>query len=409
MRRRLASGLAQPGGFVAHLSISPTLQSSSCQRSPSRVSFSRSQLTTTQTEIARCAELLSEGNFALWVGYGARKAADSIRQLAERTGAAVMCSPRGKGIFPENHPQFVGVTGFAGHQSVPTYMEEHCPKRTLVLGTRLGEFTSFWSPAFVPQRGFIHVDIDPEVPGTAYPDVETVAIQSDVGLFVEALLEHFPEERTPLVPAFPHPERSVSEPLHGDRVRPEVLMEVIQELIVEGSEALVMPEPGNSFAWAINKLRFTQPDRFRTSTSFASMGHNVVGVVGATAATFEKAVAIVGDGAMLMNNEISTAVKYRLPAVWIVLNDSAYNMVEQVMPEKNVNHLVQIPQTDFVQIARGMGANGIRVTRECEIRAAIERAMKSRFPFVVDVAIDPTVQAPIESRMQSLKSQGAVK
>ena len=66
-----------------------------------------------------------------------------------------MCSPRGKGIFPEDHPQFVGVTGFAGHASVLTYMQEQRPLRVLVLGTRLGELTSFWSPALGPDGGFV--------------------------------------------------------------------------------------------------------------------------------------------------------------------------------------------------------------------------------------------------------------
>lgn len=76
-----------------------------------------------------------------------------------------MCSPRGKGIFPEEHPQFVGVTGLGGHGSVRTYMQEQPPLRTLVLGTRLGEPTSFWSQSMIPSGGFVHVDIDPQVPG----------------------------------------------------------------------------------------------------------------------------------------------------------------------------------------------------------------------------------------------------
>lgn len=62
------------------------------------------------------------------------------------------------------------------------------------------------------------------------------------------------------------------------------------------------------------------------------MGHTVAGVVGAAAASRRKAVALVGDGAMLMNLEINTAVKYTLPAVWVVLNDGCYNMVDQVLP-----------------------------------------------------------------------------
>jgi len=414
--RRLASGLSQPGGFVAHVSVPTDVQSSGMSAPLPKGKLSTAAICASNADIAHCAQLLAEGDFAIWVGFGARRAADSIRELAERTGAAVMCSPRGKGIFPEDHPQFIGVTGFGGHMSVLTYMREYLPKRILVLGTRLGEFTSFWNPLMVPEGGFIHVDLDPTVPGTAYPEAETLAVQSDAGEFLRELLKFFPagddstvkSAQPSHISAFPQPERMIAHPCNSqERVRPDVLMDAIQALVVEGSNALVMAEPGNSFAWAINRLRFIQPNRFRTSTSFASMGHTVAGVVGGVAGRQHKVIAIVGDGSMLMNNEIATAVKYKLPAVWIVLNDSCYNMVDQVMSSLNVKNFVQIPRTNFVQIAQGMGAQGVCITQESEIQAALNQAVVAQTPFVVDVVIDPTCVAPIQSRMKSLIAQGA--
>ncbi|MDF5715258.1 MAG: ScyA-related TPP-binding enzyme [Rhizonema sp. NSF051] len=405
--RRLAKGLGRPDGFVAHLSIPTNIQTSLVETSLSPVTLCVARTTTCSETITECARLLSSEPFAIWVGFGARHAAVEIRQLALRTGAAVMCSPRGKGIFPEDHPQFVGVTGFAGHESVLRYMQEYRPTRTLVLGTRLGEFTSFWNPVMIPQSGFVHVDIDPEVPGTAYPSAETFAIQSDVGVFVKALLKHLPKHPSPSkLRSLPRPHRMVINPSTACLVRPEVLMNVIQRVVVEGSDAVVMAEGGNSFAWAINLLRFTKPGRFRVSTWFSSMGHFVTGVVGAALAG--KAIAIVGDGAMLMNNEISTAVSYQVPAVWIVLNDGGYNMCDQgvaMLGFKGMN--TKIPQADFVKIACGMGADGIRVESESEIQAALEKALVSTSPLVIDVLIDSTRAAPIGGRIKSLISQGA--
>ncbi|MBW4597957.1 MAG: ScyA-related TPP-binding enzyme [Brasilonema angustatum HA4187-MV1] len=409
VNRRLAKGLARPDGFVAHLSIPTNIQTSSVETSLPRVSLSVACAGASEETISECARFLSEGPFAIWVGFGAGGAAAEIRQLAERTGAAVMCSPRGKGIFPEDHSQFVGVTGFAGHESVLRYMQEYRPLRTLVLGTRLGEFTSFWNGAMIPKRGFVHVDIDPEVPGTAYPSAETFAIQSDVGVFVKWLLKHFPKRQSrSKALSFPRPKRNVINPSASDPVRPEVLMNVMQRIIVEGSDTVVMAEGGNSFAWAINLLRFTKPGRFRISTGFSSMGHFVTGVVGAALARKGKAVAIVGDGAMLMNNEVSTAVNYQIPAVWIVLNDGGYNMCDQGVAMLGFKGMdAKIPQADFVRIACGMGSDGIRVERESDIQAALEKAMAATGPFVVDVVIDPTRLAPIRGRIESLISQGA--
>ena len=407
--QRLARGLTQLGGFVAHLSIPTNIQTSLVNTSLPRVSLSFASAIATEETISKCADLLSQGSFAIWVGFGARFAAAEIRQLAQRTKAMVMCSPRGKGIFPENHPQFVGVTGFAGHKSVLEYLQEYRPMRTLVLGTRLGEFTSFWNPAMIPSQGIVHVDIDSQVPGSAYPFAETFAIQSDVRLFVLELLKYFPEEQNQSKTiSRSQPKRHVINPRSHGQVRPEVLMNAIQRVIVEGSDAVVMAEGGNSFAWAIHLLRFTKPGRFRVSTGFSSMGHTTTGVVGAAIAHHGKAVTIAGDGAMLMNNEVSTAVSYQIPAVWIVLNDGRYNMCHQGLNMQGYEGMdTAIAQTDFVKIACGLGATGIRVERESEIQAALKKAMNSTSPVVVDVIIDPTQLAPIGGRIQSLISQGA--
>lgn len=407
--RRLALGLSQPGGFVAHLSIPTAIQTSPIDGVSLPKLGVHSRINTVSEEvIAKSIELLAEGPFAIWVGFGARYAAQEIRELAERTGAAVMCSPRGKGIFSEDHPQFIGVTGLGGHSSVITYMQEQTPLRTLVLGTRLGEPTSFWNAQMVPPGGFIHVDIDPEVPGVAYANAETFPVQSDVKAFVQALLKRLPKD-FPSSPTLtlPHPEKFVIPESTTPLVRPSALMAVVQKIIVEGSDAVVMAECGNSFTWSTHLLRFAKTNRYRVSTGVGAMGHAVTGVVGAAAAVGGKTVAIVGDGAMLMNNEINTAVKYQIPAVWIVLNDARYNMCHQGMKMLGMTGAdASMPETDFAMIARGMGAQGVRVNCEAELEAALEQAMESSLPFVVDVMIDPDQAAPSKGRNQGLASQG---
>ncbi|GAB1544970.1 biosynthetic-type acetolactate synthase large subunit [Scytonema sp. NUACC21] len=407
--RKLALGLSQPGGFVAHLSIPTAVQTSLLSEMPSYKGVYCSLVSPSQEAILKAAELLSEGPFAIWLGFGARDAAEEIRQLAEMTGAAVMCSPRGKGIFPEDHPQFVGVTGLGGHGSVFTYMQQQTPFRTLVLGTRLSEPTSFWNETLLPPGGFIHVDIDPTVPGVAYSKAETFAIQSDVKTFLQALLQHEHLIASAGIKAFnlPRPEQQVLSEGPDSPVRPEALMQAIQKVVVERSNAIVLAECGNSFTWATHLLRFNQANRYRVSTGVGAMGHAVTGVVGAALGRNEKAVAIVGDGAMLMNNEISTAVKYQIPAVWIVLNDARYNMCHQGMAMLGLTGADPlIPEADFVMIARGMGAEGIRINKESDLEAALEKAMAAPGPFVVDVIIDPDKRAPSKGRNAGLAAQG---
>lgn len=416
--RRLVLGLVQPGGFVAHVSLPIALQSAPMGTDPlpGLIPAGARAAGCNLKAAGEAARLLSAAPFVIWLGFGARGATLPILRLVERTGAVVMCSPRGKGIFPEDHPQFLGVTGMGGHDDVTEYLLRHRPDHVLVLGTRLGEATSFWDPQLLPGKGFIHVDLDPRVFGVTFPRQRTLGIQAEVGEFVQVLLSHLPMR--PTAPAA-LPEETVRRPgaagaagavllaQEAGPVRPAFLMQAVQRLVVDSTDAVVMSESGNSFAWANHHLRFREAGRYRVSTGFGAMGHFTSGVLGAALGAGRKAVALVGDGALLMNNEINTAVAYRVPAVWIVLNDARYGMVEQGLRALGLAGVeTRFPGCDFVQIARGMGADGVRVERERDVEPALRRALAAPGPFVVDVVVDPHAPSPVLRRVQSLLRQG---
>lgn len=413
--RRLAAGLQKPGGYVAHLSIPNAVQGAMLSQPLPKLAdtsiytpgTNRTLPAVNRAAIARCVELLSEGPFAIWAGFGARDAAPLVRELAERAGAPVMCSPRAKGVFPEDHPLFIGVTGMGGHGAYAAdYMREHAPRRVLVLGTRLGEPTSFWNPTLVPEGGFVHVDIDPMVPGVAYPQADTYAVQAEISDFLTELLDVWPVGATAVTPSLPQPHPDHPAADGSGLVRPSALMGAIQRVVVDGSDAVVLAESGNSFTWATHFLRFAQPGRYRVSTNLGSMGHAATGVLGAALGRNGKAVTIVGDGAMLMNNsEVNTAVKRGIAATWIVLNDGRYNMCHQGMAALDMGDLADalFPQVDFAMLGRSMGALGIRVEREDELDAALAQALAANGPVVIDVMIDADQLAPTQGRNEGLR------
>ena len=408
--KRLGLGLARPGGFVAHVCVPMAMQSKRIEGEQlHRPSTRQSAAAVSSHDIDMVARVLKPTSFAIWAGFGATSSAPLVRELAERSGAKVFCSPRAKGVISELHPNFVGVTGLGGHEAVTEYMLQQRPSWVLVLGTRLGEATSFWDQDMVPSEGFIHVDIDAEVPGTAYPDARTLGIQGEIGYFLNELLEHFPVK--PL-PANPMAARRWEEPvtlrLPGRTpVRPQVLMSAIQKQVVQESDAIVMSECGNSFAWCNHYLRFTSPGRYRVSTLFGSMGHMTCGVVGAALATGGKAVAVVGDGSMLMNSEVSTAAQYNAQAIWVVLNDSGYGMCRDGHNALGLTDKdIEFPRVDFVKMARALGADGARVEAEDTLALALEQAMAADGPFVLDVHVDPGETSPLLRRFESLIKQG---
>ncbi|RMH22039.1 MAG: thiamine pyrophosphate-binding protein [Acidobacteria bacterium] len=408
--RRLALGLARPGGFVAHLGLPISLQSSRVEapKVPCRARLSSPAVA--PEDVEHCAELLQEDeDLVVWLGFGARGSAPAIRALVERTNARVMSSPRGKGIFPEDHPNYLGVTGLGGHQEVLEQLRERRPRWILVLGSRLGEATSFWDRDLTPAEGFIHVDLDPEVPGVAFPDCRTYGIQAEIGGFLEALLPRLPEREDNVTPLPVRHAAGLELPCCQDPVRPQALMEAIQRRVVQGSDALVMAECGNAFAWCSHYLRFPKPGRYRVSTLYGSMGHCAAGVVGA-ALTRGKTVAVVGDGSMLMNSEISTAVQYHAPAVWVVLNDGGYGMCESGQEVLGLaTGQLAFPEVDFVKLARAMGADGIQVRSEDMLDVALEKALVASGPYVLDVRIDASQISPLMHRFESLLKQGSSK
>jgi acetolactate synthase-1/2/3 large subunit len=415
LEEALAAGVVRRDGFVAHVALATAVQRAPVMQmatpsvtSPARPDETRTREAAPPNQIRACIDALRDGAFAIWVGYGARDASAEVAALARRLQAPVMCSPRGKGIFPEDDPLFVGVTGLAGHASVSRFLEERAPQRLLVLGSRLGESTSFWDPRFVRPGGFVHVDVDPDVPGRAFPTAPTLAIAGDVGATLRAVLAELGPGAAGggatgrALPPLPHPQIERLQPRAEGLVRPEALMDVLQDRVVDGSDATLLAESGNSFLWTTHRLRFRHPRRYRISDNVGAMGHAAAGVVGVALATGRRAVAVVGDGALLMTNEINTAVKFGARAVWIVLNDGRYGMCAQGMQTLGLTADAAFPQVDFVAFARAQGACARRVDHETELDAALAEAMACDGPFVVDVHIDPCCAAPATQRNQAL-------
>ena len=408
---RLAVGLAHPGGFVAHIAIPTPLQAAPLSQQVS-VPLTMVAEGVSEAAVEAAAAQLESGPFVIWAGFGARGASQELRALVDISGAPVMCSPRAKGTFPESHPLYLGVTGLGGHDTVQTFMARERPASLLVLGTRLGEPTSYWEDTLLPTGAVVHVDCDSTVFGQGYPSARTLGVRAEIGAFLRMLVPRLARSRVAAPPAPPHPlgpGRPATPSLHAQGpVRACALMDAVQRHVIDVTDAMVLTESGNAFAWGNSLLRFDEALRYRVSVGFGSMGHAAAGVLGTALVQQRKAVAIVGDGSMLMTNELSTAVSLQAPAVWIVMNDAGYGMVRQGMKALGfIPPDVAIPRTDFAAIAKAMGADGVTVDSETTLDDALIRAMAAVGPFVVDVRTDPTEAAPWLKRIQALILQGA--
>ena len=116
---RLLGGLCRPGPFVAHVQLPLSTQTRPAPDSVLPTHHRGEHPVASPSKLRDLLERLRGSSFVLWVGFGARDHAAAVRRFAEQTGAPVMSSPRAKGVFPEDHPQYLGVTGFAGHATRP--------------------------------------------------------------------------------------------------------------------------------------------------------------------------------------------------------------------------------------------------------------------------------------------------
>lgn len=416
--QQLAGGWARPGGYVAHLAMPWSLQTLlvDAATAPRTATWAIAEAVAPLAAIDATLDRLATATAAIWVGHGARHATAELRTFAEAAGLPVISSPRAKGVFDERHPLFVGVSGAGAHESVSAFFTDARPEILLVLGTRLGEVTSFLSDQARPARGWIHVDLDPSAFGAAFPGTEGLGVVADARAFLLALdararATGWYARRALTAPTtfagLPAPPRLAPQ---ATDVRPGYLMQVVQDLIVDGSDAVVMSESGNSFTWCNYALRFASPGRYRTSAAWGSMGHFTTGCVGAALAGSRRAVAVVGDGAMLMNNEINTAVAYGASVLWIVLNDAQLGLNEHGMQALGMQPLeTQLPRTDFAQFARCQGAIGLTVADEHGLVDAIAQALAAPGPVVVDVRIDRAVPSPILAMRTKSLHAGAAK
>ena len=122
------------------------------------------------------------------------------------------------------------------------------------------------------------------------------------------------------------------------------------------------------------------------------MGYGLGAAIGAQIANPGKQVInIAGDGCFRMNmNEIMTAVRQQLPLIQIVVNNSVLGMVHQwqeLFYGRRYSNTVFNDGVDFVKIAEGMGASGIRATTREEFAEAFAKALEMKTPVLLDCMI----------------------
>ena len=353
-------------------------------------------------------------------------ATELLKKFAEHMNIPVYTSLMGKGAMTHNHPLHLGVCGCWGHY--PAVEATRNADVILALGCRFSDLhTASWQPGFaynIPATKLLQVDIDPSEIARNYP--VDIGIVGDISTVLTQLLERaetdgkkgdysqwhnelkgYKQEWDDFVKPY--------ETFDQDPIDPRRLIYDIRK--VAPKDAIMFSDVGNNQPWVGQYWATETPGTHFTAGGFAAMGFGVCGVLGAKLARPESTcINVCGDGGfMMMPHAVATAVQYNLPAVWIIMNNFAIGAIRDLQRfyfggrqigtnfekyEGTQYHDGELWNPDFAGMARSMGGEGVRVDKTSEIASAVEAAIKSQKPTVIDVIINRDTPVPLTSTWQ---------
>ena len=344
----------------------------------------------------------------LYAGGGvlSARAAAELMELAEALEVPVAHSLMGKGVAREDHPLLLGMTGFWG----TPIANEKCRTADLILaiGTRLAEAnSSSWDPRFtfaIPPTRLFHIDADVAEIGRNFPT--ELGVVADAKLALAALAK--------IAQGTAHASRGSlrAEIATGRRafaanwadqyssnqypMRPERILSEVRKAVPE--DGYIVTDVGWNKNGVGQQFPITVPGTFITPSGLATMGFGPAAALGVKLAQPDRAVvALIGDGAFGSNpSVVATAMEAGLGVIWLVMDNAAFGTIAGLT---NMHYGWEFGclfesdgaryRTDFAQIAKGYGADGVFIRSADELGPALTAALASGRPTVI--------QAPMEN------------
>jgi acetolactate synthase-1/2/3 large subunit len=337
------------------------------------------------------------GGGARWSGAGPELVA-----LAEALSIPVATSLNGKDCIPASHPLAVGVVGSYSRESANRVVAT--ADLVFFVGTSAGGMTTHvWT---VPKIGIpaIQVDIDPEVIGRNYP--VKAGILGDAKVTLAALLKlssnvkrsKWLEQVKSLCREW---QNKVQPALESDAmpIRPERICAELSRHVPE--DAIVLSDTGHAGMWMGGMYDVRARQSFLRSAGH--LGWAFPAGLGAKCAAPERpVVTFTGDAGLWYHlGEIETAVRWNIAAVTVVNNNASGNQSKRGFDRAyggeqtaKARELWTYRMVDLARVATDIGAVGIRVERARDFSPALEKAIASGKPAIVDVVTDIEAIAP---------------
>ncbi len=319
-------------------------------------------------------------------------ATGELLALAERLEIPVATSLMGKGAFPEEHHLSLGMAGMHGTLAANKALCE--ADLIIAVGLRFSDRSVGRHEKFATSARIIHMDYDPaeinkNVKVHAYLIGDAKRTLSELLNAVSGIKVKSRKAWMDRIRAWKE-EFKVEFEERGP-VRPWHVIRSAWELT--NGEALVTTEVGQNQMWASLYYKVNKPRRFITSGGLGTMGYGLPAAMGASLADpLRKPVLnISGDGSFMMSaQELDTCARYNLPVKVLLLNNRSLGMVRQwqeLFFEKRYSETIYSREPDYVALAKSLGARGWTVSEASQVRDAIERALDTPGPVVINFII----------------------
>ena len=312
-----------------------------------------------------------------------------MTEMAEKAQIPVITTLLGISSIASDHELNLGMSGMHGMAYANLAIDE--ADLIIGLGMRFDDRVTGRISAFAPNAKFVHVDIDAS-------EIDK-NIQTDAGVVGD--LKAVLEQLLPKVDANVHidwlrhiEELKAQHPSHMVRKSDELLPQFVLQRLTEVTQGrgIVVTGVGQHQMWAAQHCTFKEPNTFITSGGLGTMGFEVPAALGAQVGRPDTVVwSVCGDGGFQMTMcDIATAVESGADVKFAILNNTNLGMVHQLQDvffEQDYMASEFSANPDFVKIAEAYGIRGIRVTKQEEVVDAVQQAMETAGPVIVDFMV----------------------
>ena len=338
--------------------------------------------------------LLHAGTGVSWAG-----AWDEFLGLADHLAAPMTTSLAARGVVPEDHPRYF-------HPLDRDALEAARQEADVVLvaGGRLGELDGWGRPPLwgdPANQALIQVDVDPSAIGLNRP--VDLGILGDARAVLTALLaalkerseprcEHEGLERYRALGERWQEELEISLRAEEGQINPGRMVQVVRDFFPR--DAITVMDGGNTSLWSASYNPILAPRSYLYTAKFGHLGTGLPYAIGAKLADPDRHVYLIsGDGAIGFNiQELETARRYNIPIIAIVSCDRGWGMERSSQLFAQIGDLVECdlyPETRYDQVAEAFGCYGEKVEKLEQLRPALERAVASGRPALIQVMVDP--------------------